>query len=849
MRMASNEESATYLDFSGFEGLSDEYADFKESLDFSETSYSIDNYEENEVAEINDESSVHNLFDVFRSLSQTSLQIPQASSNDTSSPKLTPPELPSLNDLKEEFEYLWKTRVAIGQRYAYRTKANENHNSDDENDDDDSNDVEDLCVFERNEIKNPANGRNMKSSWRSGLFFREDNGYLQLLQKQQQEKKIQSEMSFPDRNETLTMRKKMFKKKKKRIIIKVNPTFISMLNVKLQEQAVSGKRKHFEFPALSSETKNRLKRFNSMPFYHSWNFIGYYWDEVLWRKKMRLLRSHKKKSLVQRKSDQVRDGRPHVRFPTVVLEKITDLEPDSELFQGIPFEEATQNEGLFFEESDVIGRKHIVAGTVENLVSRLADQYVPDAEYAKQFLFSFRNIIGPYKLFTMLLERYEFIPPILEQKESLEIYSKYSKAIQLRVINLMKKWLLFHFYDFSQDQRLIKKLAEFLEIVYRTFPKWAVQLQSIVQLKYPHLLYIATMDSSVELIEATIRREDSDFLFQMIFLKKEYYNMCFSAKDIIYWLQNKLSCTGARAVEICNCMLQRRIMFPLNPKLNNRKLDLTSNYRFSNKPVDPPPKSFIPSRSPSQFNPRFLDIHPTEIARQLTIISSKLYETINCKELSELVRSKCEIKGYKCPCIELLMKRFEIVSMWIPTEIVTSANLNLRIEVIKRSIDIANTCLKYKNFFDASAIVIGLQNEAIRRLQNTWKLLPRRAFKKFNYLVKTLMDSKTILETMQASRPPMIPALDIYLDELERRIVPLPDTLSCKDYSALINFKKLRIQSEIFEEIMKPNFGIKYGFLPIPQYCSYLEKELPILAAKDLILCSFDCEQKRHEVF
>jgi hypothetical protein len=116
------------------------------------------------------------------------------------------------------------------------------------------------------------------------------------------------------------------------------------------------------------------------------------------------------------------------------------IETDVEKFDSIPFEEkdltgiqsipelnltlsdeeeAKLNEIVFETETTPEGaqQKLIVAGVVEKLVSRLADQrlpgtnnfYVPtntlDPDFIKEFFYSYRNIIAPIKLLTLLIER------------------------------------------------------------------------------------------------------------------------------------------------------------------------------------------------------------------------------------------------------------------------------------------------------------------------------------------------------------------------------------------------------------------------------------------------------------
>lgn len=51
-----------------------------------------------------------------------------------------------------------------------------------------------------------------------------------------------------------------------------------------------------------------------------------------------------------------------------------------------------------------------------------------------------------------------------------------------------------------------------------------------------------------------------------------------------------------------------------------------------------------------------------------------------------------------------------------------TANDSQRAEVIKRFVQIAKYLVKYQNFSSADAIIRGLKNPGVERLQKTWKV-------------------------------------------------------------------------------------------------------------------------------
>jgi hypothetical protein len=93
---------------------------------------------------------------------------------------------------------------------------------------------------------------------------------------------------------------------------------------------------------------------------------------------------------------------------------------------------------------------------------------------------------------------------------------------------------------------------------------------------------------------------------------------------------------------------------------------------------------------------KFIDIHPLEIARQLTLISHGIFLKITCKELTELLKNNSIVKAYKCPWIDRIYKRVREVAFWVASEIVLCPNAHQRLTVLKRFLQIAE--VKYENY-------------------------------------------------------------------------------------------------------------------------------------------------------
>lgn len=72
----------------------------------------------------------------------------------------------------------------------------------------------------------------------------------------------------------------------------------------------------------------------------------------------------------------------------------------------------------------------------------------------------------------MLIKRFKIPDPEFPKDEAESIHTRemmkrfrkeYSRHVKLRVLNVMKQWVLHHFYDFERDPSLQASLEEFLD--------------------------------------------------------------------------------------------------------------------------------------------------------------------------------------------------------------------------------------------------------------------------------------------------------------------------------------------------------------------------------------------------
>merc|ERR1739838_249074 len=105
--------------------------------------------------------------------------------------------------------------------------------------------------------------------------------------------------------------------------------------------------------------------------------------------------------------------------------------------------------------------------SVHKLVSLLTSHVHYDPDFAKTFLITYRSFCLPHRLLDLLIERFSIPepPPTDEQQKALErgeivaredlkrFRREYAKPIQLKVLNVIRQWLEYHWYDFDREEK------------------------------------------------------------------------------------------------------------------------------------------------------------------------------------------------------------------------------------------------------------------------------------------------------------------------------------------------------------------------------------------------------------
>ncbi|XP_029967613.1 rap guanine nucleotide exchange factor 4 isoform X2 [Salarias fasciatus] len=119
--------------------------------------------------------------------------------------------------------------------------------------------------------------------------------------------------------------------------------------------------------------------------------------------------------------------------------------------------------------------------------------------------------------------------------------------------------------------------------------------------------------------------------------------------------------------------------------------------------------------------------------------------------------------------LDLFLRRFNEIQFWVITEICLCSQLSKRVQLLKKFIKIAAHCKEYRNLNAFFAIIMGLSNPAVCRLNQTWEKLPSK-FKKLYGEFENLMDPsrnhRAYRLTVSKLEPPIIPFMPLLIKDM-----------------------------------------------------------------------------------
>ncbi|KAG2185995.1 hypothetical protein INT43_002433 [Umbelopsis isabellina] len=261
----------------------------------------------------------------------------------------------------------------------------------------------------------------------------------------------------------------------------------------------------------------------------------------------------------------------------------------------------------------------------------------------------------------------------------------------------------------------------------------------------------------------------------------------------------------SRIMEFAEVTIRESMQFAAEQliKLVKKRMDTDDNSQFRKMILTlgstaPPP--ILPK---NMKRIRLLDVDPLEIARQLTVMDSRLYIKIKPVECLDKNWGKEDSENMAAN-VKASIEYSNQITAWVTDSILSQTEIKKRCAIIKHWVQVAEKCRILNNFNTCMAILSAFDNSAIGRLKRTWDSVSARTMQTLAYIRKLMGANKNFTEyreIIHSVNPPCIPFLGIYLQDLT--FIEDGNTNFLRKSNQLINFAKRMKTAEVIREIQQ----------------------------------------------
>ncbi|KAF7724545.1 hypothetical protein EC973_000922 [Apophysomyces ossiformis] len=406
----------------------------------------------------------------------------------------------------------------------------------------------------------------------------------------------------------------------------------------------------------------------------------------------------------------------------------------------------------------IAGKLFVFAGTAEKLFQKLADETAQDLDYVDTYLLSHACFTDSMDLLDNLIARFHMDSMASE----LDYLKKWQRCIQVKVLNVISRWIKLQHQDFKNNPALLDRLELFIE-------------NDIQRAGFT--------------TEANMIKESLDL--QMSQNTRKRHSLVALSSQSLAALR-----VGA---SIPSTPSHPCISPQIPPRRPSAAPSLLSFVSSMNTPPDSPTLSVTSQVSSSVTT--LIAFEGKEIARYLTLADFYIFKCITAYEYMNNGRNHRDKPNPKSTdYIDMLTKRANMLSHWVSHELCTLKQSKQRRALLRKLIEVAKLCLEWSNFHTSMVITMGLLAQPVQKLQD-WQGLSTRDLTTFQTLQNYLDVTNNMSVYRQAlvkAKAPTIPFFPMVLKDLTFYIDGNPTLTSTR----LINFSKFRTLSKFIDNVL-----------------------------------------------
>lgn len=432
----------------------------------------------------------------------------------------------------------------------------------------------------------------------------------------------------------------------------------------------------------------------------------------------------------------------------------------------------------------------VTGATLPALVEKMTPHDTTvDTSFSNSFFLCFRLFTNPQELFDALLRRFTIETPaeVENNPDALNTWTNNKvMPIRLRVLNVFKIWLEIHWQP-STDRVILEPLLDFISTsMTHSLARSGQRLAELAQSR------LKIQNAKVTVIQGgTIRGPGS--------LKR-----VFSADK----LKGSLAAQGFIDVDAMNFATS----FPKGAPLPTPLVSKSLASMLRNNPG----------------NVNVLDVDPLELARQLTIMESKLFCCILPEELlgQEFSKKTGQSNAVHVKKMSALTTH---ITGWIAECILGEDDVKKRTQLVRYFIKVGDRCMTISNYNALFAIQSALNTSTITRLRKTWDGVSTKYLNMMEAQRTVIEHTKNFAvyrSRLRSAALPALPFVGLFLTDLtfchEGNANTRPSPLARN--KQLINFDKYMKLSRIVSDLQK--FQVPFNLVEVVEIQSFLHAVL-----------------------